>query len=266
MIKVWFTLSILIIISCPLYPQQNTEKLELINNQFQSFEYQAVIENADSLLTDVNILNDSDKVEIYRLKGVSHYSLLQMRLALNSFINILKLNPNYEMSPIQNSPKIVKYFNEIKNSFSKDMINAEKREEEFNKSLINQRNAINKSIGYSILLPGLGHLQNGETTKGWGLISAAVITLGSSVYFILDTNKKEDDYLSEIEKSQIEIKYNKYNDSYKYRNYSLISFAAVWLYSQIDLLFFNEIESEKLMVNPMMIHTKNPQLNVIIHF
>jgi len=266
MSRLFFLFLLIIVISLPLLSQQNIGILESINKKFQSFNYQAVIEHADSLLTAKQAINDSDNVEIYRLKGVSHYSLLQMRLALNSFINILKLNPDYELNQIQNSPKIVKYFNEIKETFSKNMINAQKKEDEFSSALIKQRDTINKSIGYSLLLPGLGHLQKDESTKGWSLISAACLTLGSSIYFTIDANQKENKYLNESDKTQIGIKYERYNESYKYRNISLISFAIVWLYSQLDLLILNTNNSNQISVNPKLNHKNNLYLNINIQF
>jgi hypothetical protein len=266
MTKNWFIFSILIIISYPIYPQNKIEKLELLNKKFQSFDYQAVIINADSFLKDVNGLKNNEKIEIYRLKGVSHYSLLQMRLALNSFINILKLQPDYKMNPVQNSPKIVKYFNEIKKNFNNIIINTEKKENECNILLNHQRSEIKSSFGYSLLLPGLGHLQNGEKTKGWGLITATFFTLGSSIYFIVDTNNKEDDYLNEVEKSVIEVKYNRYNKSYKYRNFSLISFAALWLYTQIDLLFLSNNKTDQIAGYPTVLLTTKPQIRINIYF
>jgi len=269
MTKFWSSLLFLIMISCPLYSQQKDTRLESISKNFQSFDYQAVVIKADSLLNTENDLNDSEKVEINRLKGISHYSLLQMRLALNSFINILKVKPNYEMNPTQNSPKIVKYFNEIKENFM-DIVLSKIREKEnvekLNTMLANQRTENNIAIGNSLLLPGLGHLHHGETTKGWSLISATIVTLGSSIYFIVDSNSKENDYLNEIEKSQIEIKYKRYNDAYTFRNISLISFAAVWLYAQTDLLFLRENKIDQVAVYPSILLSEEPQLNINIYF
>ena len=264
MIKFWSSLLFLIIISYPIFPQQKDSRLESITKNFQSFDYQTVIIEADSLLNTENVLNDSEKVEINRLKGISHYSLLQMRLALNSFINILKLKPNYEMNLTQNSPKIVKYFNEIKENFKDIMLN--KINEKLNTLLKNQRAENNTATGYSLLFPGLGHLYHEETTKGWSIISTTIVTLGSSIYFIVDSNSKENDYLNEVEKSQIEIKYKRYNDAYTYRNISLISFAAVWLYAQTDLLFLRENKTGQVAVYPSILLSTEPQLNINIYF
>ncbi|MEK6553091.1 MAG: hypothetical protein AABZ54_06545, partial [Bacteroidota bacterium] len=43
----------------------------------------------------------------------------------------------------------------------------------------------------------------------------------------------------ESNKLLIQQKYDDYNKSYKIRNVLIISYAVIWLYSQIDLLFFS---------------------------
>jgi hypothetical protein len=52
-------------------------------------------------------------------------------------------------------------------------------------------------------------------------------------------------------------KYNDYNFSYRMRNLAFISFAALWIYSQLDLLFFIEKDQPgiysylpKVFINP----------------
>jgi hypothetical protein len=72
------------------------------------------------------------------------------------------------------------------------------------------------------------------------LTSVGAVSLGAAIYYAVDSNTKEKKYLDETDPALIPSLYSKYNTSYKLRNFSLLSFAAVWLYSQIDLLFFSE--------------------------
>jgi len=84
----------------------------------------------------------------------------------------------------------------------------------------------------------MGHLYNGTTTKGWILTSLSALSLTSIVYFVIDSNKKEKEYLQEHNRNLIEDKYDSYNFSNRMKNVSFGTFAAVWLYTQFDLLFF----------------------------
>lgn len=248
------------------FSQEFRSEIETLNHHFQSFNYQEVINIADSILSTEKTISDSEKIEIYRLKGVSHFALLQMQSAFKSFINILKIDENYEMDIIQNSPKIVRYFNEIKMTYTEEKIHSLKKEEQFKIALSDQRKELYTSLGYSLILPGLGHLYRNEKTKGLLLTSATIAVLSSSIYFIIDTNHKEKNYLNEVEKQKIEIKYNSYNKSYRYRNISLVLLSAIWIYTQTDLLIFRDTNSHNFSLSPSISSSQDSQLELKIHF
>ena len=98
------------------------------------------------------------------------------------------------------------------------------------------------ALGRSILFPGMGHLYLSNNAKGWILTSLNTAALGSMLYFIFDSRNKELDYLEQTEPALINEKYDKYNTSYKIRNTLIITYAVIWIYSQIDLLFFSDDE------------------------
>jgi hypothetical protein len=63
--------------------------------------------------------------------------------------------------------------------------------------------------------------------------------------------------------------YNKYNSSYKLRNISIISFAVVWIYSQLDLSFLSSSSfqitlgrSERFLNTPPLEYSNLFQLKV----
>jgi TM2 domain-containing membrane protein YozV len=95
----------------------------------------------------------------------------------------------------------------------------------------------------SLIFPGWGQLYNNNKLKGWILTSLGAITISSAVYFIIDSNNKQKKYLNDVNLSTIQNNYNEYNTSYKLKNISIISFIAVWVYSQIDILFFSQNNS-----------------------
>ena len=97
----------------------------------------------------------------------------------------------------------------------------------------------NSSIFRSMLIPGLGHLHAGDKVKGITLTALSGILIGSSAYYIIRTNRLQKEYTNQSEPDQIKQKYDDYNTSYKIRNALLISYAVLWIYTQIDLLFFS---------------------------
>lgn len=228
---------------------QNKTSLKELQFQFQSFNYSNVINLADNLLQNKSRFNEDDLIEIYLLKGISHYSLGQSDSVKSSFYEILNLNDNYKIDPNKVSPKIINEFEKLKAEYSRFISN--------NNSLVTvkrdtvhivdtilvkpDKDIYSAAVVRSMVLPGWGHLYSGNKTKGWILTSASALTLGSMVYFIFDANDKRSQYLNEVDPSLVDEKYNAYNTSYKIRNSLIVMYALFWIYSQIDILFISEI-------------------------
>lgn len=214
-----------------------------IDQAYKSFGYNDVVALCQKALKDPLATNPDTLVQLYSYMGLSYYALDEMGPSYNKFYQLLKINPQYQLDPAVTPPKILRFFDEIKASMNQMHSN--------NVSAIPDTVFIptgpdKTSIIYSFILPGSGHIREGYQTKGWILTTAALVTLGSSVYYIIETNKREKDYLNAVDKDIIEQEYQKYNDAYRLRNLSLGLFAGVWLYSQIDLLL---ISPEKQITN-----------------
>jgi hypothetical protein len=232
-----------------LYSQPFNDRLDLMIEKYKSFDYHSVIEQAEHLLGDSIGFSTRDICEIYRLKAISYYSLLDMEGAFNSFVALLKRDPEYTLNPVHNAPKIVAYFEAIRRTFGEErnqlkgetQVGTEK-EDQRPDTLIIEKDIINKSFIYSLLVPGLGHVTTKPATKSWLLFGAGIASLGLSTYYIIDTQRKEEDYLHATHKYEIERKYNTYNTVYKRRNLAIFAFATIWLYSQIDYIFISRHE------------------------
>ena len=92
---------------------QDKNSLEEMKVEFQAFNYSNVIAIAENLLQDKNRYNEEEQIEIYLLKGISHYSLKQLDDVKTSFFEILKLDSNYQIEPTKVSPKIISEFEKI---------------------------------------------------------------------------------------------------------------------------------------------------------
>lgn len=222
--------------------------LEEVRSAYQSFSYQEVVTSSNLLLRNNTQLSDNDKIEVYTMKAVALYSLNQAEDSRKNFIELLKINSQYELNTTLISPKIIDFFSNIKNDYKqiaseieqKPVVKDPEDVEKIDLSVYTERNSLLKSaITKSILLPGLGHIEMGENTKGWLLSSASVILLSGIAYSLFETNSREEAYLLETNLDLIPQKYDDYNKTYKIRNIVLITYAAVWLYTQIDLLLFN---------------------------
>ncbi len=245
---------------------------EKVKREYDSFEYENVIKYSNVLLKEKS-LPDTLLIDIYLMRAVSFYTLGFEDSTKESFKEILKIKSDYNADPSKISPKLITIFNQVK----VDFINTLKTETipidstQISKQKFFDYSLLRNSLIRNIFLPGLGQFSCGLKAKGSLLGALSLINLSAAVYYIYDTNKKENDYLNEVDNLLIQQKYDLYNKSYKTRNILIISYIALWVYSQLDLLFFNDNEIfMKEIINPesnsFMMFKNGIQLSIRIPF
>ena len=240
-----------------------------LENEFQSFNYRNVINLADEILKEKTFFTNDELQQIYLLKGISQFSLNDERGARESFIELLKIDENYKPDPVEVSPKIIRFFEDVKNEYLQIMEEEPKEQivkvdTIFVKEPVYIQSNLKNILSRSVVWPGWGHLYSGQKTKGILLTAVSAGLIGGSIYFAIDAREKEKDYLSETQTKIIQQKYEDYNKAYKTRNIFLFSYLAVWLYSQSDILFFNPPENLKL--NLKKDNNQNFNLNFKYYF
>lgn len=227
------------------FSQPAPVQLEMMQQKYRAFEYDAVIALAEKALSDTTGWTPDQRIHIYEMKAASHYSKMEMQEAFTSFMSILRINPDHELDPMKTSPKIVTFYNEIKHSFQQAESRAQTAEPESREQLVDTVRVVEQSSAFyrktlplSLILPGTGHWVAGNIRKGPILTSVSTLLLGASVYYTFDTARHETTYLEAITAGDIERAYSDYNSSYRTRNALWGAYALVWLYTQTDLLFF----------------------------
>lgn len=233
------------LLTITLFPQEK-DSLLILKEQYDSFQYSEVIKTANIMLERKENLKEHELIDIYRMKGISHYTLAEDEPASISFKEILKIDSSFNFDPAKVSPKIISFYAGVKEEYRKELLQREPeriiiRDTVFVPQPIPSHSAdeFKTSVVRSLALPGWGHIYNNQSAKGWILASAAIASFGSFIFFAVDANEKEKIYLNEKNLDLITTKYDEYNFSYKMKNISLLTFAAVWLYSQVDLLFIS---------------------------
>ncbi len=218
-----------------------------LKEQFESFEYQKVIDSANKLIMSGN-LSDSLLTKVYEIQAISYYSIGDEASSRRSFEQLIKLDKNYAPDPAKISPKVISFFNDVKSSVVAQPSNNETVHDSLSvrKNPIGLKQEFNYrgSMIKNIFLPGWGQMSSSQFVKGAIISGVSLGLLGGMIHYIIDTNRKEDDYLSETDNTLINAKYNAYNDSYKTRNIFIISYIAVWVYSQIDILLLDNPPQE----------------------
>ena len=246
--------------------------LDEIRSHYKSFNYAKVIEDSKILLNE-NGLSKDEVVELQTMKAVSHYSLNDEPSSRKSFIEILKLDKNYSLDPAFISPKIISLFETIKKDFNQ--IYEDKPEDDSQKNILEKQplelkqnySIDNSYIFKSLVLPGWGHLSKNGSAKSWIITAAGTTVLSSMIYFIVDANKKEKSYLSETNPLFLKQKYDSFNTSYKTRNSLIAAYAAIWVFTQLDLhIFDTSFQHEPLSISPEINQQNEPSLKLRFSF
>jgi len=213
---------------------------------YQNFEFDAAIsysETAMSLTQDKSLY-----VDLLSLIGISYYNLWKEDSSKIYFSKIFEIDSTYRLDATTVSPKIVSFFNEQHNLFllkkrSANIVFRQPAEllpgTEIQSATTTQTlPTINKmAFLHSALFPGLGQLTQGTETKGWAFFSAGLITLGSSIYFTIDSNSKAKKYHTATSQSNIDYTYSKYNTAYQLKNASISLYIGTWLVNLYDIFF-----------------------------
>ncbi len=239
------------LISAPLLFAQNEKVLlDSLKDRLANFEYSETIRLAEDYINVNTNLSEETLTEIYLINGIANYSLRNEADAKKNFKHVLEIASDYKPNPLKISPKIISFFEEVRTEYLQEQkhnnsLSVNNSIEDSTKAiyqenfLLKEKMLLKDATIKSIILPGWGQQALNLETKGWALTLFSLASLGSTVYFIVDTNKKEKAYLTEIDNSQIQSKYNSYNHAYQIRNFSIGTLAAVWVFNLIDILFLS---------------------------
>jgi hypothetical protein len=222
------------------YAQEATyEKIKKLF--YEDYEYEKVIQLSNELVNSKEI-GDSTRIDLYLMRAVSFYAVGNEALSRTNFENILRIRKTFTPDVTKVSSKIIVLFNEVKTEFLRQNPMEATTPEDVAKIIslaAEKENRLRSATIKNIFVPGWGQITLGSTTKGILMGGLSAANLAALIYYVFDTNQKEDAYLKETNKLLVDQKYISYNSSYKTRNVLIATYAALWIYSQIDLNFFN---------------------------
>jgi hypothetical protein len=256
--------------------QDDEPPIDQIAEYYKNFEYQKVINASDSVISGHESLTPAVLIKLYLFKALSHYILNEEIAAQISFISILDLKPDFILDPVENSPKIVHFFNQVKEEYNKQQQQLTEIGEK--STLVDSSFITVKEISViprsallrSAILPGWGHLYLREKSKGIIFSSLSISAALTAIYYSIRTHNKREDYLNEINKTKIEDRYQTYNKAYKLRNAFIYTYLAIWLYSQFDLLMFESLQTDEKSLSITLLPTSHYHdhliLNLVLRF
>ena len=253
-----------------LSAQSSNPIINILKNEFESFNYQIVIIKADSILNSSINLTRNDSLQVLFYKSLAAFNLWDINLSERTFNEILKIDFDFQMDSNFVSPKIINFFNEIKSKYkqknqvsSNIQVDVKTLQEILNKK--HEENLKNYKTGQykNLIMPGLGFIHQKQIVKGSIYSGIFLTSLLTSIYFYFDTKKKEKEYLDELDVEKIPEKYDKYNLSYKARNFFIVIFSITYVISQLDYSF-SKVPALQLSLIPSQASSKSNLSDILL--
>lgn len=236
--------------------QESNARISDLEHDFKMFEYQKVLDKGSFLLADAFITkNDSMQILTYMLNAA--YALNDTTNARAFIETILKADSNHNLDPRDNSPKIIEFYNYIKEQAIVYPTKNQNELDDNNKQQTRRLSAL--PFVTTLAFPGSGHIINKDYKKGYIYSSISAVLLSG----IIITAIKTDDYHARYFNAQdgnFSKLYDDYNSVYKTRNILIGAYLALSLYSLFDLA------QSQIIVIPEIKQSQNLSLNINYSF
>lgn len=201
-------------------------------------EYLLIIDFIESVLSDTVGVELESRVLLVRLLASSYVAVGNTESAKSQFKNMLALKPDAELDPVSTSPKILSVFREAKREFETERL-ISSPPETTGTSLLPSRPEGNIWLGpaiKSLVLPGLGQLQNGHETKGYIFISSEIMSIAGLLVSQVNYEQARSDYASNRDPSKMDALYNDYNTWFMVRNGFIAASIGICVVSSVDAM------------------------------
>ncbi len=213
----------------------HSEKIiQEIIDAYNNFDYQNAEKKALAALDNYSNFSPEQLLTIHEYLAFINFTKKNYENAKNHFRSALTLNPDLTLSPRIASPKIIDFFNEVKQQTITNNVS-----DGFIRYVYVPDRRFNAAYR-SALLPGWGQNYKGEHLKGRVLLSLWTANIVGILFFHYKQAQAHQDYLDETAINRIESKYNTYNRYFKTRNALLLSASLIWIYSYLDALITKE--------------------------
>lgn len=227
---------LLVIILNGFVAGQNLNKqIQSLENDFRLFKYEQVIKKGRFLLADP-YASKKDSLQIYQFMLSSAYAVDDTTLAKNIIKEILRTEPSFTLDARSTSPKIIEFFNYIKQQIVHKKPPLQPPVTEHLTAPQKQLPPLKgEYLLASALFPGSGHLWAGDKKSGYYRSAASAALLAAIIYSAIETDRRKDAYLSASGAADFSTLYKRYNSSYRWRNAFLIGYGLWSLYNLYDL-------------------------------
>jgi hypothetical protein len=237
--------SLVLVLCATALPQQtgSDSALAAIEASYNSGQYLSAELDARRMF-EQNSLRDSVKVQLDKWIAFSLIAQGKIPAAKERFVSLLKIDDTFELDPVLTSPKILAVFNDARGAF---IAIRKAAAADSSRGLAQTTSAsINPVTFRTIAFPGWEQLHQGRTQAGYVMLGAGIVSLTSGIVFEVLRSDARDDYMRAVKPADIASNYDSYNTYRKAEFYSFAAFAAIYIFSEIDVF-----QQNGLSVTPM---------------
>jgi hypothetical protein len=176
-------------------------------------------------------LSDSSRIGAEQYLAFALVAQGKSNAAVMHFSAILDADSTFDLDPLYTSPKILAALTEAKQVRRAQV----KRSIADSVPLVQASPRTVNSVSWrAAVFPGWEQLHQGRETAGYILLGAGAAAAAAAVGFELERASTRRDYLAATTTAEASARYHTYNRAYKSEVYSLITFAAIYIASEID--------------------------------
>jgi len=195
---------------------------------YDDIKFDEVVTQAREMLAQPARYNREQLSAIHAYMALAFYNLGQQDSSRAHFYTVLTLTPDYAPDPVKVSPKIIRFFERIRDIFLQDQ---QKLAAVSYTRYVFVEDIRPRAGLQSFMLPGWGQYIKGQHDKAWwigGVFSAGALSAG--IAYLLEKNYREA-YQQEIRPDLIQSRYDAYNSASKVRRVFIYSTLLVWAYA-----------------------------------
>jgi len=231
-----FIFSAILLVPCICYfcaAQTTNSSIAGLRLQYESLQFEETISRAGRLLESGQHSSPNELIAIHEYMALSYYNLGDIDSSKSHFLSILSIDERYEPDPVNISPKIIEFYNQLQQDHQTDISRSQAIP--YTKYVF-EEDRRRSAMFRSAVLPGWGQMHKLQKTKGYiigGLFFSSLIATGVSLYFEKDYRNK---YLDSSTPESIEANYQKYDDWYKRRQVFTTTTILMWAVGVLDAL------------------------------
>ncbi|MCB0285708.1 MAG: DUF5683 domain-containing protein [Calditrichia bacterium] len=215
-----------------LFAQPVSNSVNQLKQLYENVEFESAITKGNELLKlPGNALSPDELAVVHRYMAFSFFNLGDQDSARVHFLSLLSLQPDLELNPAETSPKIIDFFQQLKEEFRS--ISQQENDRVFTKYVIAEDLRPGAALR-SAVIPGWGQLRKGQRGRAvvlGGGFWAGLIATGVAYS---KSQSLKDDYVAAKDPAEISRLYDDYNGWHKTRQALTLATAVFWVINVVD--------------------------------